>query len=69
MRSEHNLLPYQLYYDGMMNEEHLRYIDNLPHYALPEDFLPDDMYGLDEEASTSCEDYTGDIALSHHLYH
>ena len=24
LRSEHNLSPYQLYYEGMMNEEHLR---------------------------------------------
>ena len=47
----------------MMNEEHLRYMDNFPYYALPEDFIPDDIYGLDEEASTSCEDYIGDIAL------
>ena len=48
----------------MMNEEHLRY--NLSYYALPEDFIPDDiLYGLGKEAPTSCEDYIiGDIALS-----
>ena len=48
----------------MMNEEHLRYMANLPYYALPEDFIPDDIYGLDEEAPTLCEDYIGDTALS-----
>ena len=63
MRSEHNLSPYQLFYKGMMNDEHYPYILSLP-VNIPEQSIPDDTFGIDEEAPTSCEDSVDEIVLS-----
>ena len=62
MRSEHNLSPYQLFYEGMMNDEHYQYISSLP-VNIPEQSIPDDTFGIDEEAPTSCEDSIDEITL------
>ena len=46
-----------------MNDEHYQYISSLP-VNIPEQSIPDDTFGIDEEAPTSCEDSIDEIVLS-----